>query len=154
MREFTYDGATYEFDSDACYKNGGLIELPDGRVLTVGCWFEVMPPKPGGVTEVKLFPATVKQEKKPHSVTLSWFGTLYGQDVYTLPGTPSGDHSGVYAQIEHVDDLLKVMDSVAAGLIAIERSEQHGHGQPAGAVVGEFGRELLAAIEKLGRKIQ
>lgn len=78
--------------------------------------------------------------------------TLNGRGVYYIMDREPGDHSGVYVQIEHVDDLLKVMDSVAANLIAMERMEKAGYGCPVSAAVGDCGRELLNAIEKLGRK--
>lgn len=77
--------------------------------------------------------------------------TLNGRGVYYLTDREPGDHGGVYVEIEHVDDLLAVMDSVAANLLAMERMQSECHEPSIGAAVGDCGRELLKAIDKLGR---
>ncbi len=79
---------------------------------------------------------------------------LHGKCLYQLTDRCPGDHGGVYVEIEHVDDLLKVMDSAAAQLISVERSEEQGYALPPGKALGNLGRELLSVIEKLGRKVQ
>jgi hypothetical protein len=48
MRQFVWDGVVYEFDAEMCYDTDSLVRLPDGRMLRVTGWYEVLPPKPAG----------------------------------------------------------------------------------------------------------
>lgn len=58
--KFGFEGKQYEIAADAYEVD--KIQLPDGRVLKVGCWLETSPPKPADLTVIYYPQATLVAE--------------------------------------------------------------------------------------------
>jgi hypothetical protein len=58
LATFWHEGKQYELDSAACYDTlACVVVLPDGRVLRVDGWADVIPPRPDKLTDMKATPA-------------------------------------------------------------------------------------------------